>query len=80
MVLALRPCSDLRTMIRFVRFTLRTWLIPTNDFLPTTWTVVTSFFIRFEEVGLAERKRVLPLLLAFAVYTGFVYSGVYKTK
>src|SRR5260221_10162431 len=63
-------------MIRFSSFTPRMWLILVHDLLATAAAVVASFFIRFEEGGLAERWRFLAVLLpAFVVYTGFIYSG-----
>src|SRR5262252_7651004 len=71
------------TMIRFSSFTPRMWLILVHDLLATAAAVVTSFFMRFEEGGLAERWRFLAILLpAFVVYSGFIYgvSGLYKAK
>jgi len=71
------------TMIRFSSFTPRMWLILVHDLLATAAAVVASFFIRFEEAGLAERWRFLAILLpAFVVYSGFIYgvSGLYKAK
>ena len=41
-------------MIRFSSFTPRMWLILVHDLLATAAAVVASFFIRFEEGGLAE--------------------------
>src|SRR6266852_9343 len=70
-------------MIRFSSFTPRMWLILVHDLLATAAAVVASFFIRFEEGGLAERWRFLAILLpAFVVYSGFIYgvSGLYKAK
>ena len=70
-------------MIRFSSFTPRMWLILVHDLLATAAAVVASFFIRFEEGGLAERWRLLAILLpAFVVYSGFIYgvSGLYKAK
>src|SRR5215831_12438448 len=70
-------------MIRFSSFTPRMWLILAHDLLATAAAVVASFFIRFEEAGLAERWRFLVILLpAFVVYSGFIYgvSGLYKAK
>src|SRR5260221_10894573 len=74
---------QIRTMIRFSSFTPRMWLILAHDLLATAAAVVASFFIRFEEGGLAERWRFLAILLpAFVVYSGFIYgvSGLYKAK
>jgi FlaA1/EpsC-like NDP-sugar epimerase len=59
------------------------WLILAHDLLATAAAVVASFFIRFEETGLAERWRLLAIFVpAFVVYAGFVYgfSGLYKAK
>jgi FlaA1/EpsC-like NDP-sugar epimerase len=70
-------------MIRLSSFTPRMWLILAHDLLATAAAVVASFFIRFEDVGLAERWRLLAILLpGFLVYAGFVYyfSGLYKAK
>ena len=70
-------------MIGFSSFTPRMWLILVHDLLATAAAVVASFFIRFEEGGLAERWQFLAVLLpAFVVYSGFIYgvSGLYKAK
>jgi FlaA1/EpsC-like NDP-sugar epimerase len=70
-------------MIRLPTFTPRMWLILAHDLLATAAAVVASFFIRFEEDGLAQRWRLLVVLLpAFLVYSGFIYgfSGLYKAK
>jgi O-antigen biosynthesis protein WbqV len=70
-------------MIRLPTFTPRMWLILAHDLLATAAAVVASFFIRFEEGGLAERWRLLAILLpAFVVYSAFIYgfSGLYKAK
>src|SRR5437016_8048863 len=70
-------------MTRFSTFTPRMWLILEHDLVATAVAVVASFFIRFEEGGLAERWRFLAILLpAFVVYSGFIYvvSGLYKAK
>jgi O-antigen biosynthesis protein WbqV len=64
-------------------FTPRMWLILAHDLLATAAAVVASFFIRFEEDGLAQRWRLLAIVLpAFVVYAAFVYgfSGLYKAK
>src|SRR5260370_29788356 len=71
------------TMIRFSSFTPRMWLILVHDLLATAAAVVASFFIRFEEGGLAERLRFLAIFLPpFVGYSGFIYgvSGLYKAK
>jgi FlaA1/EpsC-like NDP-sugar epimerase len=59
------------------------WLILIHDLLATAAAVVASFFIRFEEGGLAERWQLLTVLLPpFILYSGFIYgfSGLYKAK
>ena len=63
--MALRPhlCGNIGTMIRLSTFTPRMWLILAHDLLATAAAVVASFFIRFEEAGLAERWRLLVILL-----------------
>jgi len=70
-------------MTRLSSFTPRMWLILAHDLLATAAAVVASFFIRFEETGLAERWRLLAIFVpAFVIYAGFVYgfSGLYKAK
>jgi FlaA1/EpsC-like NDP-sugar epimerase len=70
-------------MIRLSTFTPRMWLILIHDLLATAAAVVASFFIRFEEGGLAERWQLLTILLPpFILYSGFIYgfSGLYKAK
>jgi FlaA1/EpsC-like NDP-sugar epimerase len=70
-------------MIRLSSFTPRMWLILAHDLLATAVAVVASFFIRFEETGLAERWRPLVVLLpAFVLFSGLVYAyfGLYKSK
>src|SRR5436305_11970930 len=70
-------------LLRASTCTPRVWLILVHDLLATAAAVVASFFIRFEEGGLAERWRFLAILLpAFVVYSGFIYgvSGLYKAK
>jgi FlaA1/EpsC-like NDP-sugar epimerase len=71
------------TMTILSSFTPRMWLILAHDLLATAAAVVASFFIRFEADGLAERWRLLVIVLpAFVVYAAFVYgfSGLYKAK
>jgi FlaA1/EpsC-like NDP-sugar epimerase len=70
-------------MIRLWTFTPRMWLILTHDLLATAAAVVASFFIRFEEAGLAERWWWLVIVLPlFVLYSGLVYGffGLYKAK
>jgi FlaA1/EpsC-like NDP-sugar epimerase len=75
--------GDIGTMIRLSTFTPRMWLILAHDLLATAAAVVASFFIRFEGPGLAERWRILAILLpAFLLYAALVYGfcGLYKAK
>src|SRR5262245_47921375 len=70
-------------MIRFSTFTPRMWLILAHDLFATAAAVIASFFIRFEEVGLTDRWRLLVILLpGFVVYSAPVYgwSDLYKAK
>ncbi|HVZ20009.1 MAG TPA: hypothetical protein VG871_03045, partial [Vicinamibacterales bacterium] len=56
-------------------FTPRMLLILAHDLLVTVVAVLASFYIRFEDVGLAARWHLLVMLLpAFVVYAGFVYA------
>ena len=74
MAVAPRFCGDIGTMIRLSSFTPRMWLILVHDLLATAAAVVASFFIRFEEAGLAERWQPLVILLpVFLVYAAGVY-------
>ena len=60
-------------MIRLSDFTPRMWLILTHDLLMTAVAVVAAFYLRFGETGLAERWRMLIILLpAFLIYSAFV--------
>jgi hypothetical protein len=47
--------GDIGTMTRLSTFTPRMWLILAHDLLATAAAVIASFFIRFEEAGLAQR-------------------------
>src|SRR3982075_1390634 len=70
-------------MIRLSTITPRMWLILAHDLLATAAAVLASFFIRFEVEGIAERWRLLVILLpGFVLYAGVVYgiSGLYKAK
>ena len=70
-------------MFGLPKFTPRMWLILAHDLIVTVLAVVASFYIRFEDVGLAERARLLGIVLPiFVVYSGFVYAavGLYKAK
>ena len=71
------------TMIRLSTFTPRMWLILAHDLLATAAAVVASFFIRFEEAGLARALAACSSSCSgFVVYAGFVYFlfGLYKAK
>jgi FlaA1/EpsC-like NDP-sugar epimerase len=71
------------TMIRLSDFTPRMWLILTHDLLMTAVAVVAAFYLRFGETGLAERWRMLIVLLpAFLIYSAFVFTftGMFKSK
>ena len=49
-------------------------LIVAHDLFMTAAAVVISFYIRFEEAGLMERRETLfTFLPAFVVYAGFIY-------
>ena len=68
-------------MIGFSKFTPRMWLILAHDLLATAAAVLASFFIRFEDAGLAERWRLLLIMLPpFVVYAGFVYGFSVSTR
>jgi FlaA1/EpsC-like NDP-sugar epimerase len=59
------------------------WLILAHDLMVTAAAVLASFFIRFEEVGLIDRWRLLATVVpAFVVYAGLVYwfFDLYKSK
>ena len=54
--------------------TRRQWLIVAHDLLATVAAIVASFFIRFEEAGLAERwDGLVTFLPGFLVYAAVVY-------
>src|SRR5215468_6603007 len=77
-----RPRSSKMTM-RFKDFTPRMGLILAHDLIATAVAVVASFYIRFDVEGVAERWRVLAVLVpAFVVYAGLVYAafGLFKSK
>ena len=70
-------------MIRLSKLTPRAVLIMTHDLLATAAAIVASFYIRFEDAGLAERWYWLTgLLPAFLFYAAIVYTlfGVEKAK
>src|SRR5919109_1472323 len=70
-------------MIRLRTFTPRMLLILLHDLVATAAAIVMRFYIRFEEAGLADRWRLLVIVLPpFLVYAGILYSsfGLYKSK
>src|SRR5271155_4368143 len=61
----------------------RTALIIAHDLFMTAAAVIASFYIRFEAVGLLDRRHTLfTFLPAFVVYAGFVYFffHLYESK
>ncbi len=61
-------------MLRLSRITPRKALIVIHDLLATAAAVVASFYIRFEEMGLATRlDGLLKVIPGFVVYAGVVY-------
>src|SRR6185295_19428774 len=69
--------------IRLSNFTPRMWLILLHDLIATAVAVVAAFFIRFEEAGIAERWRLLAIVLpVFVVYAGCidVFFGLHRSK
>jgi FlaA1/EpsC-like NDP-sugar epimerase len=70
-------------MIRLATFTPRTSLILAHDLVATAAAIIVSFYVRFEENGLAERiDGLIAVLPGFVLYAGFVYSffQLYKSK
>jgi hypothetical protein len=70
-------------MIRFPKFTPRMGLILAHDLIATAAAVLASFYIRFEDAGLAARWPVLIIMLPpFVAYAGVVYAfcGLLKSK
>ena len=64
-------------------FTPRMYLILAHDLLATAIAVLASFYIRFEEQGLADRWHLLAIVLpVFVIYAGLVFAlfGLFKTK
>jgi FlaA1/EpsC-like NDP-sugar epimerase len=61
-------------MARLFKLTPRQVLIVIHDLLATAVAVVASFYLRFEEAGLAERLDGLVVILpGFVVYAGIIY-------
>jgi FlaA1/EpsC-like NDP-sugar epimerase len=70
-------------MIRLTNFTPRMGLILAHDLIATAVAVVASFYIRFEDAGLAARRPVLIIMLpVFVLYASAVYAffGLFKSK
>jgi FlaA1/EpsC-like NDP-sugar epimerase len=64
-------------------FTPRMWLILAHDLLATAAAVLASFFIRFEEAGLAQRWQLLAIMVpGLMLLSGPIYGffGLYKSK
>src|SRR5580704_6247806 len=69
---------QIMTLLR--TFTPRMYLILAHDLLATAIAVLASFYIRFEEQGLADRWHLLAIVLpVFVIYAGLVF-GLFKTK
>src|SRR3977135_4575332 len=72
-----------KTMIRLTNLTPRMGLILAHDLIATAVAIIASFSIRFEDAGLAERWRVLIIILpTLLVYASVVYTlfGLYQSK
>jgi FlaA1/EpsC-like NDP-sugar epimerase len=70
-------------MFKVPTLTPRQYLIVAHDLLATVVAIVASFFIRFEETGLAERiDGLIRFLPGFVVYAGFIYFlfGLHAAK
>jgi FlaA1/EpsC-like NDP-sugar epimerase len=70
-------------MFRLATFTPRKSLILAHDLVATAAAIIVSFYVRFEENGLAERiDGLIAVLPGFVLYAGFVYSffQLYKSK
>src|SRR6202023_2400005 len=70
-------------MIRLTNLTPRMGLILAHDLIATAVAIIASFYIRFEDAGLAERWRVLIIILpTLLVYASVVYTlfGLYQSK
>src|SRR5437763_16513267 len=69
--------------MKMLSLTPRQYLIVAHDLLATAVAIVASFFIRFEETGLAERlDGLIRFLPGFVVYAGFIYFlfGLHASK
>jgi FlaA1/EpsC-like NDP-sugar epimerase len=70
-------------MFKVPTLTPRQYLIVAHDLVATAVAILASFYIRFEDVGLAERfDGLIRFLPAFVVYAGFVYFifGLHASK
>src|SRR3954462_7338913 len=70
-------------MLKVPTLTPRQYLIVGHDLLATVLAIVASFFIRFEERGLAERlDGLIRFMPGFVVYAGFIYFlfGLHAAK
>src|ERR1700687_145707 len=80
---AARRPQPSKMMIRLTKFTPRMGLILAHDLIATAVAIIASFYIRFEDAGLAERWRVLIIMLpAPLVYAAVVYAifALFKSK
>jgi O-antigen biosynthesis protein WbqV len=70
-------------MFKIPTLTPRQYLIVAHDLIATAVAILASFFIRFEETGLAERlDGLIRFLPGFLVYAGFIYFlfGLHASK
>ncbi|MEJ0077655.1 MAG: nucleoside-diphosphate sugar epimerase/dehydratase [Alphaproteobacteria bacterium] len=70
-------------MFKIPTLTPRQYLIVAHDLIATAVAILASFFIRFEETGLAERlDGLIRFLPGFVVYAGFIYFlfGLHASK
>jgi FlaA1/EpsC-like NDP-sugar epimerase len=70
-------------MFKVSTLTPRQYLIVAHDLIATAVAILASFFIRFEDTGLAERlDGLIRFLPGFVVYAGFVYFlfGLHASK
>src|SRR3954454_777602 len=70
-------------MLKIPSLTPRQYLIVAHDFIATAVAILASFFIRFEDTGLAERLGgLMHFLPGFLVYAGFIYFlfGLHASK
>ncbi len=70
-------------MLNYLRLTPRQWMIVAHDLLATALAILASFFVRFEETGLASRLEwlviVVPAFLAYAAVVYFAF-GLHNVK